>query len=360
MKKIGIITLFGYENYGNRLQMFAVQQVYKDLGFDSEIIKYRLKIPKDPLLIRFKVHIHYLLHIRSNIAVSFLKARRFLKFRKHATINFNEARNYIDPLRLKDSYHEKYSFLSVGSDQIWGWFIHPIAVFAFLKFAPKEKRIAFAPSFGNSTLDQKYREVFTDGLEGFTNLSVREKSGAELIHDLTKKEATILCDPTMCISKEEWLKFAAPHKKKPKGKYILTYFLGEQPQKVTDLLSAMSAEFDIVNLNAFNSPKYYAVNPSEWVDYFNTASLVLSDSFHGIVFSMMLQTPFAVYKRIGGESMQTRISHILEKFSMENRYEIDFDDASLFNLNFTSTEAIIESEKVKAYDFLKKALNNNY
>lgn len=359
MKKIGIVTLFGYENYGNRLQMYATQQVYKTLGYESEIIKYKLAAPKDPFIIRLKVWLHFIFYLRSNLSVSYQKALRIYKFKRHAKIHYNETRDYINPLALENSYHEKYSFLSVGSDQIWGWFIHPIADFVFLKFAPKEKRIAFAPSFGNSSLAQKYREVFTDGLEGFEDLSVREKSGAELIQSLTHKEATILCDPTMCISKEEWLKFAAPHKKKPKGKYILTYFLGEQPQKVLDLLSTLSAEFEIVNLNAFNSPKYYAVNPSEWVDYFNTASLVLSDSFHGIVFSMILQTPFAVYKRIGGESMQSRISHILEKFSMENRYEIDFDDASVFNINFTSTEAIIESEKVKAYDFLKKALNNN-
>lgn len=350
--------MFGYENYGNRLQMYATQQVYKALGYDSEIIKYKLAAPKDPFIIRLKVWLHFIFYLRTNLSVSYQKALRIYKFKKHAKIHYNETRDYINPLALENSYHEKYSFLSVGSDQIWGWFIHPIADFAFLKFAPKAKRIAFSPSFGNSTLNQKYREVFTDGLEGFIDLSVREKSGAKLIHDLTKKKATILCDPTMCISTEEWLKFAAPHKKKPKGKYILTYFLGEQTQKVLDLLSTLSADFEIVNLNSFHASKYYAVNPSEWVDYINDAELFLTDSFHGVVFSLILQTPFAVYKREGGESMHTRITHILARFNMEDRYEIADVSADLFTMNFSEAAKVIEAEKSKVFTFLNKSLTH--
>lgn len=357
MKKIGIVTLFGYENYGNRLQMYATQQVYKTLGYESEIIKYKLAAPKDPFIIRLKVWLHFIFYLRSNLSVSYQKALRIYKFKRHAKIHYNETRDYINPLALENSYHEKYSFLSVGSDQIWGWFIHPIADFAFLKFAPKEKRIAFAPSFGNSTLDQKYRELFTDGLEGFEDLSVREKSGAELIQSLTHKEATILCDPTMCLSKKEWMNFASPHKKKPKGKYLLTYFLGEPSPKVGVILSSLSTDIEIIDLNNLNSPGYYAVSPSEWVDYILDSVLFLTDSFHGVVFSLILETPFAVYSRTGGESMQTRITHILEQFNMKERFEIINIDEALFNMDFSASKVIIDREKNKADSFLSMSLS---
>lgn len=356
MKKIGIITLFGYNNYGNRLQMYAVQQIYKKLGFDSEIIKYQLKPRKEPFIIKIKISIHYLLFFTSNIPISILKSLRIIHFKKHAGIYFTESKDEVNPLIVDDKFHEKYSFFSVGSDQIWGWFTHPIADFVFLKFAPREKRITFSPSFGSSNLEEKYKNVFKVGLEGFNNISVREASGAKIVKQLTNKESIVLCDPTMCLSKNDWLGFATTHKRKPEGKFVLTYFLGEKSSSVCSILAAIPSEFEIIELNSFKSPKFYTVNPSEWVDYINSASLFLTDSFHGVVFSLILQTPFAIYSRVGGESMQTRITNILEKFNMVNRFEITFNDASLFNMDFSTTEEIINIEKSKAYDFLEKSM----
>jgi hypothetical protein len=356
MKKIGIITLFGYNNYGNRLQMFAVQQVYKSLGFDSEIIKYELKSPKDPFIIRIKVFVHYLLFLRTNLKIDYLKYHRISSFKKHAKLHYKES-SEINPLNIDKNFYQNYSFFSVGSDQIWGWFIHRIADFVFLKFAPKEKRIAFSPSFGSSTIDEKYRNKFSEGLNGFTFLSVREESGAEIIKNFAGQEAMVICDPTMCISKTEWLAFSTIHKRKPKGKYILTYFLGEPSENVKTILNQFYKDFEIVELNSLKTPRYYAIDPSEFVDFIDDAHLFLTDSFHGIVFSIILKTPFAVYSRIGGEDMQTRITNILDKFSLQNRFEITLNDDSIFKMDFSKTEEIIETEKSKVFEFLKKSLN---
>lgn len=357
MKKIGIITLFGYTNYGNRLQMYAVQKVYKTMGLESEIIRYKQETFKESFIIKLKIVVRYLLFLRSNIATSFLKKLRVYNFKKHSKVHYKESKIYINPLAIDSEFHKEYSFLSVGSDQIWGWFNHTIAYFIFLKFAPVNKRITFSPSFGGSTINEKYTKIFTQGLQGFKRISVRESSGAQIVKKFTNKEATILCDPTMCISKTEWLKFANSHKKKPSGKYILTYFLGEKSPKVGNILAEISGEYEIINLNSLKSPNFYAITPSEWVDYINNASLFLTDSFHGVVFSIIMQTPFAVYSRVGGESMQTRISNILEKFNMENRFEITLNNSSLFNMDFSKTEGIITIEKSNVIDFLLKSIN---
>lgn len=357
MKKIGIISLFGYNNYGNRLQMFAVQKVYEMLGYDSEIIKYKQEIPKDSFIIRLKVLVKHVLSLRSNLSILSLKNRRITNFKRHAKIHYKESKDYVNPLAVDANFHEKYSFLSVGSDQIWGWFTHPISNFVFLQFAPFEKRITFSPSFGSSSIDEKYRNIFTQGLKGFNAISVRESSGVKIVEEFTNKEATVLCDPTMCLSKTEWLQFATPHKNKPTGKFILTYFLGEKSPKVANMLADISDEFEIIDLNDLKSPQFYAITPSEWVDYINSASLFLTDSFHGVVFSIVLQTPFAVYSRVGGESMQTRITNILEKFNMENRFEVSSNDSFLFNMDFSTTEEIIISEKSKAFAFLQNSIS---
>lgn len=358
MKKIGIITLFGYNNYGNRLQMYATQKVYKTMGFDSEIIRYKQETTyKEPFIIRLKILVRYFLFLRSNLKTAFLKKLRVSNFKKHAKIYYKESEKFINPLCVDSEFHTNYSFLSVGSDQIWGWFSYPIADFIFLKFAPKEKRITFSPSFGSATIEDKYSVIFTKGIVGFKNISVRESSGAQIIKELTNKEATVLCDPTMCLSKTEWLAFANSHKKKPKKKYILTYFLGEKSLKVTNRIAELSEKYEIVELNYLDSPKFYAITPSEWVDYINDASLFLTDSFHGVVFSIIMQTPFVIYSRVGGESMQTRISNILEKFNMVDRFEITATNASLFNMDFSKTEEIITIEKSNVLAFLQKSLN---
>lgn len=356
MRKIGIISLFGYNNYGNRLQLFAVQKVYKTLGFDSEIIKYKQEIPKDPIVIQIKVFLTKILFLKSNLSKSYLKNKRINNFKKHAKLNYTESANQINPLKIASNFHENYSFFSVGSDQIWGWFTHSISDFVFLKFAPIEKRITFSPSFGSSKIDEKYREIFTKGLEEFENISVREESGAKIVKNFTGKEATVLCDPTMCLSKEDWLEFSKPHNKKPKRKFVLTYFLGEKSAKVNAVLNGISKDYEIINLNDLKSSEFYAITPSEWVDYINSASLFLTDSFHGVVFSIVLQTPFAVYSRVGGESMQTRITNILEKFSLQDRFELTSNDLSLFNMEFKNSDDIINFEKEKVYRFLKKSL----
>ncbi len=356
MKKIGIISLFGYNNYGNRLQLYAVQQVYKNLGYDSEIIKYIHPTTKDPLIIRVKVFVHYVLNLRKNLAVATLKNLRIRNFKKHALKFYKESKNFADPLKIDAKFHENYSFFSVGSDQVWGWFTADIAEFVFLKFAPRAKRLAFAPSFGSAKIDQKYRKVFSEGLNGFNTISVREKSGAQLVEKFTGKEAVVLCDPTMCLSREEWLAFSATHHEKPKEKYILTYFLGEKNVEVNNILFKYSKDYKVVELNNLEVSKYYAINPSEWVDYINDATLFLTDSFHGVVFSILMHTPFAVYKRVGGENMQTRITHILEKFSLQDRFEISAENEGLFSMNFHGISEIVETEKQNALDFLRESL----
>jgi hypothetical protein len=358
MKKIGIVTLFGYNNYGNRLQMYATQRVYKSFGFDSEIIKQQGLIYKDPVIIRLKILIRSILYLRSHIISFYLKKIRVDNFKKHAKVHYTETVEYVNPFAIDSNFHEKYEFLSVGSDQIWGWFSYINSDFVFLKFAPIEKRITFSPSFGSSSIDDKYSKIFAEGLQGFKNISVRESSGVRIVKELISKEATVLCDPTMCLSKTEWLQFATTHKKKPSGKYILTYFLGEKSTKVEKILSSNSEGFEVIHLNSLKAPNYYAVTPSEWVDYISNANLFLTDSFHGVVFSIVLQTPFAVYSRVGGENMQTRITNILEKFHMENRFDIEVNDSSLFSVDFSKTEEIITIEKEKVYSFLTQSINS--
>ena len=99
-------------------------------------------------------------------------------------------------------------------------------------FVSPPKRLFFAPSFGVESLLKKYSDLVQKSLEGVENISVREETGKKILETLTDANVTVLCDPTLLLSQNEWSKIAI----KPKGipeEYILSYFLGHVNQKYT-------------------------------------------------------------------------------------------------------------------------------
>lgn len=357
MKKIGIITLFGYDNYGNRLQMYSSQEIYKKIGFETKIIKYSYS---RNLKGKVRGMIRKIINNLFYCSKEKLKNDKIRRFKENSKKNIKESKKKIFSNKLPKYFHNDYDYFSVGSDQIWSSRsnVSKCKNFIFLKFAPKEKRIALSPSFGKSSIPAESEEEIKEGLLGFEHLSVREDAGAKIIKDLTGRDAEVLVDPTMILSKNEWIEFSEQHKLKPSKKYILTYFLGPLPDKVKDIIKA-NKEYEVIQLCSFDMPEYYDTNPSEWVDFVKDAALFLTDSFHGVVFAHILKTPFIVYDRIGGKSMGSRITTILKKFNMEDRHELTKDSTNLFNVDFSNVDSIIEKEKQKTMNYLKKVLKNN-
>ena len=360
MKKIGIVTLFSYHNYGNRLQMFASQKIYENLGFRSEIIRHEYLLPLKNKIKKALINLSETFFKNSEKK---LKDSKIKRFEEHSKKYFHESKDKIYSNKLPESYHENYDYFSVGSDQIWspGPWNYKRRDFVFLKFAPKEKRIALSPSFGKSEIPSNFIKGFSEGLLGIENLSVREEAGAKIIEKIADRKSQILVDPTMILKKEEWMEFSEKHEEKPNKKYILTYFLGAIPEKARKILDKYAKEdqYEIVQLCSFEMKKYYDANPSEWVDFVKDADLFLTDSFHGVVFAHILETPFVVYDRIGGKSMNSRITTILKKFNMEHRHELDKNTDNLFDLDFSNVESIIKHERKKTMNYLRNALDIN-
>lgn len=354
MKKIGIITLFGYTNYGNRLQMYASQKIYEKLGFEAEILKHDLNIT---LLRKCKRTVKFFLNFF--LKKNKLEQEKMKRFRQHTEKYIIESKEIINSEKVDIKLKNRYDFFSVGSDQIWSPDNYYRLDFIFLKFADMEQRISLSPSIGKVKVPDELKNEYRLGLNGFNQITVREEEGAKIIKEISNKDALVLLDPTMVISREEWEGFSERHEKKPLKKYILTYFLGPLPIKVREIIEDIK-DYEIIQLASLEMPEYYATNPSEWVDFINSADLFLTDSFHGVVFSHVLKTPFVVYERIGGKSMGSRITTILKKFNMEHRYELSKNSLDLFDVDFSNVDFIIEEEKEKVVKFLKKVLNINY
>jgi len=376
-KKVGIITITDYLNYGNRLQNYATQFVLQNMGF--EVVSIRNKT--DDLKSKTKVPIiRRLINAISQNPASLInniikkikdrlgkKRRNILLHKKERSfINFsckfiNETDNYITPQTIPINLADSYDYFITGSDQIWNPHFRFGSHLDFLTFAPKEKRITFSPSFGISKIPNIYIESYKKWLSDFENLSIREKSGANIIRELTGKKATVLIDPTLMLDKNDWLKISKKAKFKPEKSYLLTYYIGDVSKKrkknINEIASKLNLE--LVMLNYENDYLRYDADPGEFIDYFNSASLICTDSFHAIIFSILFEKPFLVFEREGKSApMSSRIENILEQFNLKDRkYNSKIDYNHLMEINYKHVNEILYKERVKVMDFLIKSFN---
>jgi hypothetical protein len=378
MKKIGIITIVDYVNYGNRLQNYAAQEVFRSLGFDVFTIsntpeKRKADIAKKLSLVqrtknalslsplklwhKIKIKIDETLHKKKHIRLKELKKNSFKKF----SDQYIKETGYVvngnnPPITLENEFNH----FSIGSDQIWNPDYRNESAFDFAAFAPVEKRIAWAPSFGVSLLPPECQNNYRKWIHDIEYLSVREDAGAKIIKELTGKDAEVLVDPTLILTREQWFSISGHARKKPKGKYLLTYFVGKGLQENLRWIkkTAKKKDLTIVNLASIKDPERFDADPGEFIDYIKDADLFCTDSFHGIIFSIQMETPFVVFERTGrGLPMSSRTETLLGKFNYKNRKfeNLKNKPEQVFQISFLHKEPILQKEREKTLLFLKRA-----
>lgn len=353
MKKIGVVTIIDNNNYGNRLQNYAVQETLKKLGTYPVTIKnngrtnwIENKIKND--LKKIKNFI-YELKIDNKE-----RYKKFKEFNKNITFT----KRLYTP---NDKLNEKYDYFVCGSDQIWKPTYERGRDMDLLNFAENSKRISFSASFGISNLPDNKKRFFKKSLENYKAISVREDAGKKIVEDLTgRKDVEVLIDPTMLLTYKEWDKVAKKPEQLKTDKYILNYFLGELSESRKSEINRIAKEnsCEVINILDKNSP-FYCTGPSEFLYLEKYAFLVCTDSFHSCVFSIMYNRPFVVFNREEkAVSMNSRIETLINKFNLKNR-EYNGKEITKENLNYDYTEAykILEEERKKSIKFLGQALD---
>lgn len=360
--KIGILTITNGENYGNRLQNYASQTVLESLGFEAETIRNKTGT---------KIDSNAKKSIKKIISSNYRKVR-FLNVHKldnwYRQAKFNEFNNkyikfssdIIEKGNVPEHLSNKYNYFISGSDQVWNPEFYFNSEIDFLTFAPREKRIAYSPSFGVSELNDKYKEQYKIWINGMKYLSVREEAGANIIKDLTGREATVLVDPTLMLSKDEWLKIAKIPSWIQNKKYILTYFLGDTPNEIRNEINEIACKrnLKVINLLDKEDKEAYVCDPSEFLALINNCDVFYTDSFHGAVFSIIMQVPFVVVdRRDNNKPMNSRIDTLLKLFDMEERYHRNIDsEQRIFSVNYEKTENIRLREREKSLKYLRQSL----
>lgn len=344
-KKTNIITLYSQiheYNFGNCLQSYALNAVLEKMGFENKLVCFK----------SFGMR-------RKLSKVKSIVLRRNLQGLKREKIynTFYRSINVIYKNASKMRY-KKNTYYICGSDQIWNPSFAGTSEF-FAYGAADDRRIAYAASIGVDELSEDTMKRYSKYLQGMKYVSVREDAAAKLVHEMTGKNVPVLCDPTMLLSKREWEAVS----KKPgfkTDKYILTYFLGEVSPEYRDYISALAEGLGcgVINLEKMKPNDYWcSVGPAEFIWLVNNCRLMCTDSFHGSVFSILMQKPFLVFERLGNEmSMNSRLDTLLKKTGLKSRVFVGQTLEEAVNIDYKNVSEIIEGEKEKAIDYLKDAL----
>ena len=385
MKKVGIVSCYFKHNYGSMLQAYATQRVLNNMEIENETInveknedfvkgkkKYYLsQMANVPFLmsksgmIRLKIDKKIYRKLRENIEIRDKKYEEFKK-KFNLTIPY---KNYEELSKISNNY----SNIIVGSDQLW-LPVNVVADYYTLNWVPDDiNKISLATSFGVSSISNKYRNIYKSFLDRIDHLSVREKSGVKLVRKLSDKEATLVCDPSMLLTPDEWMEIQT---EEPviDGKYILCYFLGnniehrkfaERLRKKTGLkIVSINHADEFVRYNdKFADEIPYNIGPGEWINLIRNAEYVCTDSLHGTIFSLMHNKEFFTFERYKSNNSQIstnlRIHSLLGIFNL--KYKIlngneDVEDALEDSVNYEIVNKKIEEFRNDSKNYLKNTL----
>lgn len=355
--KIGILTQRLHNNFGGLLQNFALQQTLKKLDHQPVTIDFR---PRNNVL-------WFLLVQLKTIVVFFIpgKRRPFGKWKKREKRDENISlfvNKYIDTThriqKLLSTIVPMYKLdaIIVGSDQVWRPKYNTIEN-TFLAFVKSKniKKVAYAASFGVSNWEftQTQTEKCRLLAQKFDAISVRENSGVDLCHKYLNVNAEETLDPTLLLNKDDYFTLCS-NVQNNNNSFLAAYILDITDQKKKEIETF--AKSKNIEPLFFSAESEVTLSIQEWLAMFRDASYIITDSFHGTVFSIINEKPFIsiINKQRGAD----RFVSLLSKVGLENRMmnEDKIDNFIDTPIDWNIVSSIIEKHKIKSIEFLKRNL----
>lgn len=353
--KIATITCHRAYNYGAVLQAYALEKYLEKDNNEVEIIDY---YPTDLRKSENKTGI-------SKIVRDVL---RILDFKKSEKVfgnfikkNLKITKRYRTLESLKNDLPKDDIFI-VGSDQVWNCNMRNGKDDTyFLTFVPTSKiKASYAASIAMDSLNFEQKNRFRNLLSNFSYISVREKTATKLLVDSGVKNVEQVLDPVYLLDKEEWDKLADKSRLKLDEKYILVYGFKRQKnlyEYAKKLAKEKNCKLYSINTNFedhfLGMDKYFwNANPEDFVNLVRNAEAVITNSFHGLSFSIIYKKCVHQFTKNGTEN--SRMIDLLNELGLINRLvkndSIILDDV----MDYEKTYNIINYRKKESMDFLKK------
>lgn len=375
--RIGILTLPPHDNYGGILQAYALQTVLEHMGHD--VVVFNKPIKKKKLLFPMSI-LHYIVRFikkyvfrKPNVYV--FVEKKIYKYQKVNTLYTNAFVKkylhnvYIDSL---EDVKNEYDAIIVGSDQVWRNLYFNVSwettnsEDAYLAFTKGWNiwRIAYAASFGVDYLELDDTDILKckDAIQKFKAVSVREKTGVDICKKHFNVDAKWVADPTLLLDANDYLTLAKDSNSLFTGKYILKYALDEAEEiyclahKLEEQKGIPMKELKTHEKDSLSDIKNCTRRPvEEWLYAFAHADYILTDSFHGTVFSILFHKQFTVIAN--KERGITRFTSLLSMFGLEDRLIFSPNEyKQLPDIDYDKVDIRLEQRRSEALDFISKAL----
>lgn len=379
--RIGILTLPFNWNYGGIIQCFALQTVLQRMGHEVVILDRKFAHPsiygiilRLGSIVKCFVRKYFFGDKSIRLSNPFLH-NYYIKYPiwdSSANINFIHSNFKFTPSTTSSRALRNYVLrhqldcIVVGSDQVWRECYCPCITDYFLGFLPsgcKVRKIAYAASFGvqDSPISARWLDECIRLAGRFDALSVREDSGVTLMQEVFGLQAKHVLDPTMLLEREDYRLLVSKEDKAAASTGVLAYILDKTPEK-KQIMDDVAGKLQLPCRSFIPDAEKVCVLPSvgQWLAAFDRAGFVITDSFHGCVFSILFRKDFIVI--LNKDRGTDRFHFLLKQFGLQNRLISGYGDlekraGELFKpIDYAAVEEKLSRLKADSLRFLREAL----
>ena len=376
MKKIAVVNRTNLKNYGSVLQCYALCKAVENLGYQSEVVwekgnisnHYDLR-PRKIMKILWKMAtspklLSDVLKSVKEVRSKEIDQRVVELFDLFVSKYFNQTFLQHNQL-VKVSHSDEYHKFICGSDQIWTSTTLYVDPLMYLRFAPQEKRIAYAPSIGRDYIPEYNRREMRKYISQIPSVSIRETVGQKLISELTGRKVPVVLDPTLLLTQEQWSEIEVHPE--DSTKYILCYFLDAPDQTMQERIVQFARNHNLRIVALGNEVRGQGeeiqpavCGPAEFLGYVDHAEMVITDSYHGMLFAINYGKRFwSVARNYKQYDQSSRQLSVLDMLGCRDRYLNAEGEFSMEALDYEQIGSVIQQMRSQSVQFLKNALEDS-
>lgn len=364
-EKVGIITYHFARNYGAVLQCYALREYLEKAGYNAKVINAVSKIQeKNNSLFSKKNGIKNV--IVNIVLLPFIKQRikkenGFADFVENYIPHTEKVVNKEELKKLVDK--ENYQAIITGSDQVWNTHIFDFDEMFFYPFETSATKVGYSVSIGESSYDDI--KVYSEYASAFKFVGLREKGAKEKVEKICGHSVVDTVDPVLLLTREDWGEFVDLNSPLANEKYLLCYLIDKKPIKQNmEIAERIAKERNLkikyiwmhLEKESFKNNFINDASPVEFLNYMYFSSAVMTDGYHGTVFSTIFNKP--MYSVINNrQSTDSRIKDYLTLIGLERR--ILYGDSLVIpmeEIDYKDIDPRIRNVANSSKEFLKQAI----